>query len=304
MTAPETTGSGVPTERGGFVRNLAILRRRLGRLRDPWSGHSVNRHVRLVGAGAVIAALLIVLSVAMLDIHAVGWAKGLSDAMTRFFRSATRFGKSDWLLIPAGVCGLVLLVADWTRAERRVAAAWAEIGAFVLFFFVAVAGSGLTTDLVKWIVGRSRPGRFDIDGTLTFTPFSSDAVFLSFPSGHATTVAAATLAVILIMRRFRWIGLTLLALAAVVAVSRVAVRAHFPSDVVGGIFVGATFTYGLAYALGRAGVGFQRQRDGWLLPKTVALRRILGREAGIGMMGHALARALAAVGQRADKPVA
>ena len=304
MKAPEATASGIGAERGGFVRNLATLRRRLGRSRDPWSGLSVNRHVRLVGAGAVIAALLIVLSVTILDIRAVGWARGLPETMTGFFRSATRFGKSDWLLIPAGVCGLALLVADWTRVERRIAAAWAEIGAFVLFFFLAVAGSGLTTDLVKWIVGRSRPGRFDVDGILTFTPFSSDAVFLSFPSGHATTAAAAALAVILMMRRFRWAGLTLLALAAVVAVSRIAVRAHFPSDVIGGIFVGATFTYGLAYALGRAGVGFQRQRDGWLLPKTIAVRRILRRRGGTGTMGHALVLALLSVGRQADKPAA
>lgn len=291
--APPGEGPAVAAGSGGLSSNLRRLGDRLRRSRVPWSGTSANRHVRLVGTGAVLAALLIVVSVAVVDSHAVGWARALPDAVARFFRTATRFGKSDWLLIPTALFGLLLLFGDWTRVHRGLAAAWTEIGAFVLFFFMAVAGSGLTTDLVKWIVGRSRPGRFAIDGILTFTPFSSEAVFFSFPSGHATTATAAAVALLLMTRRLRWLGLAFLLLAAVVAVSRVAVRAHFPSDVVGGIFVGASFTYGLAYALGRTGVAFQRLAGGRLMPKSIAVRRVLRRRRGVARLGRAFMRALA-----------
>ena len=160
--------------------------------------------------------------------------------------------------------------------------------------FAAVAGSGLATDLVKWIVGRSRPGRFDIDGVLSFTPFASDSIFFSFPSGHATSVTAAALAAILFMRRFRWLGVALLAFAAVVAVSRIAVRAHFPSDVIGGIAIGASFTYGLAHVLGRTGVAFQRLPEGGLMAKTMALRGVFRTRGGARRMARALAAAFRA----------
>ena len=92
------------------------------------------------------------------------------------------------------------------------------------------------------------------------------------------------MAVALIFRG-RWVLITIVGIvAAAIAVSRVGVRAHYPSDVVGGIFVGSAFTYLYAHALGRHGVAFQRQPDGSLRPKTVAIRRMLARSGGGGTM--------------------
>ena len=80
-------------------------------------------------------------------------------------------------------------------------------------------------------------------------------------------------------------------MAGVVAVSRVAVGAHFPSDVCAGVFIGASFTVIYAYALGRSGVAFQCLADGTLMPKTIAIRRIAD-EAGPRAMLSGLWRAL------------
>ena len=55
----------------------------------------------------------------------------------------TRFGKSDWYLIPTGVFVLVLLATDWRRAPPLIRFAWAEIGALVGYFFFAVAFAGI-----------------------------------------------------------------------------------------------------------------------------------------------------------------
>ena len=68
--------------------------------------------------------------------------------------------------------------------------------------------------------------------------------------------------------------------AALIAVSRVGVRAHYPSDVGAGVFVGSAFTYLYAHALGRHGVAFQVQPDGSLRPKTSALRSMLRKKGG------------------------
>ena len=273
-----------------IVRNLAALRERLRRVRTPDAPAGARRRLRLVLSGAAVAAVLIAVSLLVLDPHSVGWAQDLSRPVRQVLAWVTRFGKSDWLLIPSGVLCVALLLADWRRTGRRTAAAWVEVGELAGFFFFSVALAGITTNLVKWSVGRSRPVLFDSDGVLTLSPLSFDYAHVSFPSGHATTVAAATVAVALIFRG-RWVVLGAVgACAAVIALSRVGVRAHFPSDVVAGLFVGSAFTFLYAHALGRHGVGFQVQADGRLMPKTVAIRRML-RGGGFGGMVAGLAPA-------------
>ena len=249
-------------------------------MRVPRGTTPVYPRGRLVLGGAAIAAALIVLFLLTIDLHSVAWWKGLSRFERGFFEVATRFGKSDWLLIPTGVFCIALLFADWSRAPRRVSAAWVEIGELVGFFFFSVATAGIITDLIKWAIGRSRPILFSEDGVFAFSPVSFDYAHVSFPSGHATTVSAAFVAVALIFRGRSVIILLVGVFAAVVAASRVGVRAHYPSDVVAGIFVGSASTYLYAYALGRHGVAFQRQPDGSLRPKTMAIRGAFGRPGG------------------------
>jgi undecaprenyl-diphosphatase len=57
----------------------------------------------------------------------------------------------------------------------------------------------------------------------------------SFPSDHATAAFAIAVSILLRSRR---IGLLALAMAVVLAVARVAVGVHYPSDVVGGALIG------------------------------------------------------------------
>ena len=94
---------------------------------------------------------------------------------------------------------------------------------------VALVGAPLLQNVVKLLVGRSRP----------------DDVSLGFPSGHAT--AAATYSVVLIYvagraRLSRWQRPAVVALAVcfmfAVGLARIVRHAHWPSDVFGGFLLG------------------------------------------------------------------
>jgi membrane-associated phospholipid phosphatase len=83
----------------------------------------------------------------------------------------------------------------------------------------------------KHVVARSRPG---------------EAAF-GFPSGHTAAVSAFTVAIIYLMGRERLVPAgrstiegAVLAGAFLVGLSRVVLRAHWPSDVLGGAALGAT----------------------------------------------------------------
>ena len=265
-------------------RNIGAIAVRLSRQStvDP----AAEQRKRWGALAGTVGIVLVVLAAALLDAASVSWAHGLPPAVAGLFGRITRFGQSDWLLIPTGIVTLILLAADWRRVPPLQRSAWAEIGGLVGYFFVAVAVAGLITDLVKWIVGRSRPPLFLTEGSLSFHPLSTGYLHVSFPSGHATTVAAATVVVVLISRRAA-IAVGLFAVA--IAVSRVAVGAHYPSDAIAGAFVGAGYSYWLADRLARKRFVFRRDRAGRMRPRVAAIRRVFARRGGAGAMATALA---------------
>lgn len=92
---------------------------------------------------------------------------------------------------------------------------------------------GLVVDVVtKPVIGRVRPFVDHVEyreiGVRPDTP--------SFPSGHAATAAAGALA---FARIWPAAAIPAWTLAAVIAVSRVGLGVHFPSDVLAGFLLGA-----------------------------------------------------------------
>lgn len=292
----EETGSELP-----IVGNVAAIAARLRRRRLPApTREQPGQQWILIGGIAAAFLVLVAAAVLFLDALSVSWTGHLPPGAVAVFRRITRFGQSDWLLIPTGVLAILLLGADWRRAPLLMRLAWAEIGALVGYFFFAVAIAGLLTDLIKWIVGRSRPMQFLADGVFAIHPFSFGYAHASFPSGHATTVAAATVVIAFISRRW---AVPVALLAAIIAVSRVAVGAHYPSDVVAGLFIGATYAYGLAVWLAGKGVAFRRDRSGLVRPRTGALRRVAATPGGARAMLAALPAAIGgAFGPRRQAP--
>ncbi len=143
-----------------------------------------------------------------------GWLLGVGALVMAWI--ASRFGRRD--LVRAGLVAVPALIA-----------------------------SGLIARVFKILIGRARPDTV-VDGLGHWAP-SFSAAFNSFPSGHATS--AFTLAAVLVAVLPSWRG-ALYASAAVIAFSRVAVDAHFLSDVVAGGLLG--------WATGRLAMGLAERR--------------------------------------------
>ncbi|HEU5035449.1 MAG TPA: phosphatase PAP2 family protein [Nocardioides sp.] len=167
------------------------------------------------------------------DGTAVVWS-GTQEAWFRAVNDVAR--STPWLHASARLYaeyGVVLfaalLLGSWllTRRDgdpRRVAAAlWAPAGMMLAI--------GLN-QVVAAIVAEPRPYTA-MPGVLVLVSRSTDP---SFPSDHAVMAGAVAAGVLLAHRR---LGLVAVALAALMAATRVYVGAHFPLDVVAGLALGA-----------------------------------------------------------------
>ncbi|GHS99254.1 hypothetical protein FACS189421_09360 [Bacteroidia bacterium] len=114
---------------------------------------------------------------------------------------------------------------------------WFEKIANVSFaVFASVALSGALTWLLKGLVGRARPIIFDFwERTgFAFGTFGND-YYDSMPSGHATAAFAGLVVLGMLFPRakpYTWMAAT------VVAISRIPLGAHWPSDILAGAFIG------------------------------------------------------------------
>jgi undecaprenyl-diphosphatase len=98
---------------------------------------------------------------------------------------------------------------------------------------IADAVAEFSTDALKALTDRARPAVH----TLVAEPSSS-----SFPSGHAATSFACAVVLAGLLPRFR---VAVLVLATLVAVSRLYVGVHFPTDVLAGAAWGGAIGLGV-----------------------------------------------------------
>ena len=120
-----------------------------------------------------------------------------------------------------------------------------------LFLFIAIVTSGLANDLIKVLVGRSRPCLLLTHGIYGFKPFAHQYDYASFPSGHANTIAALCYGLSVATGRFKYI-LPIVALA--VMASRIVLEAHFLSDVLFGAYLGIVITESVAVCFEKKGL--------------------------------------------------
>lgn len=279
-TAGRSFGDGVHdvlVRAGGVVRGLiealAYLRARGRRPPAPRIGLAGPAEgLALTGLvlGLVAAAMI------LLDPLVLGLRAHLSQGVLVMAQRLTELGLGGVILWPIGLALLYLLALSprLDDMSRRVAA---SVIARLGFLFVSIATVGLAVAIAKNILGRARPYMAVVmpgpDRQLTFDPLAWKPSFASFPSGHSTTVFATAVAFGALYPKARGI---LIALAVVVAATRVVLGVHFPSDVIAGAAIGTAFVLLMVKVFAARRVVFAVAADGRVRPMAGPSARRLG----------------------------
>jgi undecaprenyl-diphosphatase len=255
---------------------FALLARPVRRhVQNPWP---LDPQRLAIAAGVAVAIFLAVMF--LFDAAAIRGVGHLPKWIVWSFDQITDFGKSGWFLWPLGI--LFLCLAALPSLPRVPQLVLTAIMVRIGFLFVAIAAPSLFDTIIKRMIGRARPL---VGGSLDpylFSPFKWTADYASLPSGHGTTAFAALVAFGSLWPRGRtifWIY------ALLIAVSRVVVTAHYPSDVlaaavvgvVGALLVRRWFALrGLGFSIGPEGAVHQLPGPSLKRIKSVA-RELLGQ---------------------------
>lgn len=146
----------------------------------------------------------------------------LTPAFVGLLRAITEFGSSEWIAVVLSIAVVLFLFKRW----------WPSL----IMIVVAVPGGMLLNELVKVLVHRHRP--FDQGWFVDWSGYS-------FASGHTigATLLYGQIALFLVpvikSRRARvWLFSAASVVVALVGFSRIALGAHYLTDVLGGIFFG------------------------------------------------------------------
>ena len=162
--------------------------------------------------------------------------------LTRFIRSLNDVHRdhlaNPWLaqlsdfgdLLGSGeslvILSLVLLAVGYGLKTPQ----WKEAGWQSL---IAHGLAALSVNILKHTIGRPRP-KFMHAGNLEFSPASGSG-WDSFPSGHASAAFAIAIVLAIKFPRAKW---SILAVAAVIAASRIVRGSHYLTDAAGGAALG------------------------------------------------------------------
>ena len=147
--------------------------------------------------------------------------------MNGFWEFITHFGDGGVFWI---VLALVLMIPKKTRKAGIVAACSLLLGALI------------TNVTLKPLVDRVRPYNYSD----VIIPLGRIPVEASFPSGHTSaSFACALIYVRMLPKKY---GIPLVVLATLIALSRLYLCVHFPTDVIGGFLV-ALFSSTVVYAV-------------------------------------------------------
>ncbi|HXX07137.1 MAG TPA: phosphatase PAP2 family protein [Pseudolabrys sp.] len=213
------------------IMSALTLLARPARLNARPSWLRAPRDFAIATAGAIIVFLIVTV---LIDAAAFRGVERLPPWVVSTFDDITDYGKSGWFLWPLGLLFLALSAVPpvlTSMSQRVLAAVMVRIG----FLFAAIAVPSLFVTIVKRLIGRARPlvgGSLD---PFLYDPFTWRVEYASMPSGHATTAFAALVAFGTLWPRTRTIFLVY---ALLIAISRVMVTAHYPTDVLAGALVG------------------------------------------------------------------
>ena len=133
------------------------------------------------------------------------------------------------------------------------------------FLFLSIAASGIVVDVLKVVLGRSRPKLLFQSDVYSFTWLSWRSDHWSFPSGHSATIVALVTALWFLWPRHL---LFYILVAAIVCMSRVVVGAHYLGDILAGALIAVLITRCTARVFVKCGVDLVGAHRGNGAPKA------------------------------------
>jgi len=194
---------------------------------------------------------LLLLSMAFVDRPVARYFHESDPGFRNVFQFITQFGLAKGYLIVAALLFVALRLAALGAASAGLRALLRLNAQRALYILLVLLSSGFVADIVKVIFGRARPKLLFADGVYGFTWGALQADHWSFPSGHASNIVGLAVALYLLWPR----GVALYAVAALlVTASRVIIGAHYPSDVLAGAALGASFAWLVWRGFARRGI--------------------------------------------------
>ncbi len=158
-------------------------------------------------------------------------------------RILTDFGKSAYVLWSlAGLLFAVAIISPQVRATSR--ALLLGFGTRLQFVFFG-----------PFVGGEAN--------AFNFAHFNGTEAYASFPSGHAVTSFALAFAVSAVWPQAR---VVMIVYAVLIAISRLVLLAHHPSDVAAGALIGVIGAMFVRYWFAARRLGFAIRRDGAIVP--------------------------------------
>ena len=182
-------------------------------------------YLAALGAGVAFA---VALRNAGTWLDGLAWEHDVLNAVNAFRMPAV----IDWLLLVLPWFGTnitlmpaVAIAAVWLHRRGR--------SMLALHLMVMQVGAFTMNPLLKDLFDRPRPALWEMRGQFAWT---------SYPSGHAIASVASLFTIAIILRRERgwgWPFPVAIAMLVLTAYSRLYLGVHWPTDVIGGLMMGA-----------------------------------------------------------------
>jgi membrane-associated phospholipid phosphatase len=249
---------------GQFVGIIYQSFARLLRKPQPFANAEPVQRLRrdlLVLSGVCVGAILLLmfsLDATVIALMPPRGAPGLWPV-----RILTEFGKDDYVLSLLALLLVVMAVIAplWPQTSRG---RLFHFGTQVQYLFFTVLVPVLCGQVLKWIAGRGRPFVGGKANAFNFEPFNGTAAYSSLPSSHAVTAFALAFAVAAVWPQLRF---PIYLYAVAIALSRIVLLAHHPSDVVAGALVGLAGAMVVRYWFAARRLGFTAGESGRIVPR-------------------------------------
>ncbi|MEZ0393266.1 MAG: phosphatase PAP2 family protein [Pseudobdellovibrionaceae bacterium] len=181
-------------------------------------------------------------SVLCLDQPLALWLKAVNVGQYyRIYRTLTDAGEAVFYFTfsALGLAGAWLTLRFFPNLSPRMQKHFQTWKERSLFLLASLLASGVLLHILKMIFGRQRPHRTDSFEAHVFHPFNLDWHFHSMPSGHSQTLLTVATFFWITYPKSAWI---VFPLALFLSFTRLAMQAHFLSDVTVGAYVGLAVT--------------------------------------------------------------